>query len=88
MKVYPKDNNRQKITAVYMREEQSGLEATREALLKEGVVKVINEYETFYGVSFDGWLRQGLKDLDCNIEVTSYNHWEGYPWNYTITLNK
>ena len=87
MKAYPKDNNRE-VTTVCMREEQSGLEATREALLKEGVVKVVNQYETFYGVSFDGWLREGLKDLDCNIEVTSYNHWEGYPWNYTITLNK
>ena len=87
MKVYPKDNNRE-VTTVCMREEQSGLEATREALLKEGVVKVVNEYETFYGVSFDGWLREGLKDIDCNFEVTSYNHWEGYPWNYTITLNK
>ena len=42
MKVYPKDNNRQKITAVYMREEESGLEATREALLKEGIVEVVN----------------------------------------------
>lgn len=88
MKVYPKDNNRQKITAVYMREEESGLEATREALLKEGIVEVVNQYETFYGVEFDGWLRKGLADLDCTFKITSYNKWEGYPWNYIITLNK
>jgi hypothetical protein len=40
MKVYPKDNNRQKITAVYMREEESGLEATREAWTDEDMDKV------------------------------------------------
>lgn len=88
MKVYQTDYKGRQITEVFMREEKDGLEATRKALLKDGVVKVVNEYETFYGVEFDGWLRKGLEDIDCTFEVTSYNHWEGYPWGYIITLNK
>ena len=88
MKVYQTDYKGRKITEVFMREEKKGLEAVREALIKDGIVEVVNEYETFYGVSFDGWLKKGLQDLDCEFEVLSYNQWEGYPWDYIITLKK
>lgn len=72
----------------FMREEPAKLQEARKALLEDGQVEIINEYETFYGVSFDRWLRKGLEDLDCTIEVTSWNKWENYPWSYRITLNK
>lgn len=72
----------------FMREEPAKLQEARKALLEDGQVKIHNEYETFYGVSFDRWLRKGLEDLDCTIEVMSWNKWENYPWTYRITLNK
>jgi hypothetical protein len=73
----------------YTKEDNKTLEAIRAALLEDGAVDVHNEYETFYGVGFDKWLRNGLADLDCTFEVKSWNHFGyGYPWHYVITLNK
>ena len=67
--------------------EEETLKKIRETLLSDGAAEVHNEYETFYGAGFDGWLRNGLKDLPCKFRVTSVNHWEGYPWTYIITLD-
>lgn len=58
------------------------------ALKEDGEVEVHNDYETFYGVSFDGWLKKKLEGIECTIEVTSYNRWEGYPWTYHIKMGK
>jgi hypothetical protein len=52
----------------YTKEDNKTLEAIRAALLEDGAVDVHNEYETFYGVGFDKWLRNGLADLDCPFE--------------------
>ena len=70
---------------IYTREEKDKLEEIRATLLAGEPVEVVNKYETFYGVSFDRWLREGIKDIQCDIKVTSWNHWEGYPWSYEIT---
>ena len=73
---------------VFCKEEQNKLNEIREELLAGNPVEVNNEYETFYGVGFDRWLRKGIEDIPCDIKVTSYNKWEGYPWTYIITPNK
>ena len=76
------------IDSVYCKEEPRMLDLIRKILLRDGQVKVHNKYETFYGVGFDHWLREGLEDIPCTIEVISVNPWEGYPWTYRITLSK
>lgn len=67
------------------REDEQTLQEIRKALLEDGAVEVHNEYETFYGVGFDRWLKNGLKDIPCEFDVLAYNPWEGYPWTYRIT---
>jgi len=69
----------------YMRKENDKLELLRKDLQNGEQVKVFNEYETFYGADFDNWLREGIKDIPCDIKVTSWNHWYNYPWAYEIT---
>lgn len=71
-----------------IKEDQKKLEEIREELLAGRSVEVNNEYETFYGVGFDKWLKDGIKDIPNTIEVKSWNKWEGYPWTYVITPNK
>lgn len=81
MRVTEKDG----IKHVSCKEEKEALAVIREELNTTGRVEVCNLYETFYGVGFDGWLRNGIKDIPCDIEVKTYNQWEGYPWDYVIT---
>lgn len=45
-----------------------------------------DKYETFYGVGFDRWLREGLADLPCEFEVLTWCKWYNYPWSYLIKL--
>lgn len=75
------------VPTYYTKENEETLAKVRESLQEVGYAEVHNEYETFYGVGFDRWLREGLKDLDLTIEVTLINHWEGYPWTYFIKRN-
>lgn len=71
----------------YTKESEKVLGEIREALESDGIVKVHNAYETFYGVGFDRWLRNGLSDLDVEIEVTAWNGFGyGYPWIYVIRM--
>ena len=74
------------IDSVYCKEQPRMLALIRKILARDGAVKVVNQYETFYGVGFDRWLRNGLADIPCDIEVISVNPWEGYPWSYRITV--
>ena len=76
------------VHSVYTKDTDEGLAEIREYLLKDGAVDVHNEYETFYGVGFDRWLRKGLADIPCDIIVRDVNKWEGYPWSYDIILKK
>lgn len=71
---------------IYTRENPDNLERIRHALQQDGAVKVVNEYETFYGVGFDRWLRNGLADLPCEFKVLSWCKWYNYPWSYLIKL--
>ena len=75
------------VPTFYTKESEEMLKNIRLALINEGIAEVHNEYETFYGVGFDQWLKDGLKDLNPTYEVTSYNRWEGYPWTYIITID-
>ena len=75
------------VPTFFTKENEETLKQIREALLTVGYAEVHNKYETFYGVSFDGWLRKGLEDLPCKYEVLTWNHWEGYPWTYFITVD-
>ena len=75
------------VPTYYTKEDEATLAEVRESLQKVGYAEVHNKYETFYGVGFDRWLRDGLKDLDLTIEVTAVNKWEGYPWTYFIKRN-
>ena len=75
------------VPCFFTRENDETLKKIREALISVGFAEVHNEYETFYGVGFDGWLRKGIADLPCEIEVTAVNHWEGYPWTYFIACD-
>ena len=72
---------------VFTRLQPEKLQEIRDELLSGKPVRVINEFETFYGCSFDRWLRNGIKDIPCDIKVISYNHFPdcGYPWEYEIT---
>lgn len=72
------------IESVHCKEEPRMMKLIRKFLIRDGKVKVHNNYETFYGVGFDRWLREGLADIPCEIEVLTYNKWEGYPWSYNI----
>ena len=80
-------DNKKKITSVFTKESAESAERIKEILRTEGKVEVVNQYETFYGVGFDRWFREQLKDIDCTIEVTGYNKWYGYPWEYIVTMN-
>lgn len=86
MKVYDGEIGGKKVKKVFCREEKEAIPVIREALVSDKAVEVVNEYETFYGVGFDRWLREALEDLNPEYVVTSVNHWEGYPWSYEITL--
>ena len=72
---------------VFCKENPEKLREIREELQAGRPVKVYNLYETFYGCGFDRWLREGIKDIPCKIEETTYNHFAdcGYPWTYVIT---
>ena len=72
---------------VCCRQEPEKLKEIREELLAGRSVMVYNEYETFYGWGFDRWLRDGIADIPCDVEVLSVNHFAdcGYPWTYRIT---
>lgn len=72
----------------FTKENEATLVKIREALIQDGCVEVHNEYETFYGVGFDKWLRDGIKDIPCKFEIITWNKWEGYPWTYFITIEK
>lgn len=72
---------------IHTRKEDENMVLIRTALQEDGVVEVVNEYETFYGTDFDRWLKNGLKDMDCTFEVLSWCKWYNYPWDYKITLN-
>lgn len=74
----------------YMREDNEKLSQIRELLLNGEEVIVSNKYETFAGCGFDDWLRKGLADIPCEIEITSWNRWPdcGYPWSYVIRPRK
>lgn len=71
------------------KENAEKLAEIREELTNGRPVEVHNQYETFYGHGFDGWLRKGIADIACDIKVTSVNHFAdcGYPWAYVITPN-
>ena len=71
--------------SITCKEEPKKLEEIRTELLAGREVKVYNEYEKVYGVGFDRWLRKGIEDIPCDIEVTSWNKWYSYPWTYIIT---
>lgn len=71
---------------IYCRDSEEEMNALRDLLLEKKEIEVNNQYETFYGVSFDRKMRKKLEDLDCEIKVLSYNQWEGYPWSYNIKL--
>lgn len=75
------------MNVIRCKESPEKLKEIREELLNGRPVKVVNLYETFYGVGFDRWLREGIKDIPCDIKVTCYNHFPdtGYPWEYVIT---
>ena len=70
---------------IYCREDEAKLQEIREELKAGRGVIVHNEYETFYGCGFDSWLRKGIEDIKCEIEVTAMNQWWNYPWEYRIT---
>lgn len=75
---------------VYCKEQPEKMNEIREELLAGRPVMVHNEYETIYGWGFDGWLRKGIEDIPCHIEVIDRNHFAdcGYPWTYEITPKK
>ena len=73
---------------IFTKESPENLKEIRSTLLSGEPIEVVNEYETFYGVGFDRWLREGINDIPCEIKVTSYNQLEGYPWSYEIRPKK
>lgn len=72
---------------IYCKEHPDTLKEIREELLAGSSVEVNNQYETIYGVGFDQWLRENIKDIPCSIKVTSMSSQEGLPWTYLITPN-
>ena len=72
----------------YIREDNEALKEIRSLLQAGEPVEIHNTYDTFYGVDFDNWLKEGISDIACEIQVTSWNKWERYPWTYIITPNK
>lgn len=73
--------------SIFTRESAASLKKIRAALLKGTHVRVVNAYETFYGCSFDSWLRKGLSDLHLDLKfcgVCEY-HPQGFIWSYDIT---
>ena len=77
---------REKPQRFYMRKNERLLGLATKALVLDGSVVIVCKYETFYGVDFDSWLRNGLKDIPCDIKVTGHNRWHGYPDEYLITF--
>ena len=75
------------VPTFYTKENEEVLKQIREALLNTGYAEVHNQYETFYGVGFDRWLREGLADLEPTYEILMVNKWEGYPWIYLINVD-
>lgn len=71
---------------VYTRDSRRMLDIIRHNLVFDGSVVVVSKYYTSNGVVFDGWLRQGLKDIPCDIKVTDHNPVEGYPSEYLVTF--
>lgn len=68
----------------YTKETPETLREIRAALLAGETIEVHNLYETVYGTGFDGWLRNGIEDINTEI-TTSGRQWEyGYPFHYTI----
>ena len=90
MKVTSKEDSLSAMKEIYCKESPEALEEIRKTLLAGEPVRVVNQYETFYGCMFDRWLREGIKDIDCDIEVLNYNHFPncGYPWEYEIKVKK
>lgn len=54
---------------VYGRQHAEVVEQIRAALIKDGEVTVVSEYETFYGMGFDKWIAEQVKDLNAVVEV-------------------
>ena len=81
-----KNTSNNEIKRFYTKENNKVLEEIRTELKNGRPVQVVNEWETFYGCSFDDWLRNGLSDINCDIKVLSFNHFPdcGYPWEYEI----
>ena len=73
---------------IHMRENARLLRLACKYLTEDGTVDIWNAYETFYGVGFDRWLRESLKDRDCDIKVLDYDTYNDYPRGYRISLNR
>lgn len=87
MHVTSKDKSLSGLKEISCKDTKDALAEIRATLQAGEPFRVVNQYETFYGVSFDRWLREGIKDIPCDIKVLNYNHFPdcGYPWEYEIT---
>ncbi len=90
MRVTSKEESLSGLKEIYCKDHPEAMEEIRKPLLEGETIRVVNQYETFYGCTFDHWLREGIKDIPCDIKVLCYNHFPdcGYPWEYEITPKK
>ena len=75
---------------VYGRRHAEVAEQIRTALIEDGEVTVVSEYETFYGAGFDRWIAEQVKDLNAVVEVIA-EYETGYgriPETMTVTIQK
>ena len=77
------------IKEIYTRShDENKLKLIREELQQGRCVRVNNAHETFYGFGFDSWLEKGLKDIECFIQIESYDKFERFPKCFLITPEK
>lgn len=77
----------EKYTRLYCRDEQGALEDIRQILSEGKTLKVVTQFETFYGVCWGDWLINGTKDIATAEVVETWDAWgECHPYPSEIVL--
>jgi len=74
--------------SISCREDDKAIDVIKELLKNNEVVKVHNEYETFYGVGWFNWLMTNIGDLTTAEVLNTWHAWgqcEPYPSDVKLT---
>lgn len=73
---------------VYIKSTPHGAQELLERVseIKDRVITVHADYETFYGFGFGDWLEKQLQDIPHKTEVTGYDCWYGFDKTFKVTI--